>query len=146
LRSAEDQNPTETEEALYHELAYYTLSHTNPRFIHQHAVDVFAAQTADENSNPIKLAFGLIGLFLHIEKNYSGRAVQKAHMQLARQRKTWPQFALPAQRGKIRVADVLRAPPGILRDQAIENWAADVWRSWAGCHRQVAELVASEGI
>ena|SRR5947207_10969592 len=139
-------NATASEEALYHELAYYTLSHPDPRFIHQHAVDAFAAQTADENAKPIKLAFALIGLFLHLERNYSGREVQRAHMKMARRRRAWPVFPLPAGRGQITVSDVLRARPGVERDQAVEDWSVEVWRAWQPCHRQVGELAASEGL
>jgi hypothetical protein len=141
-----DVSATESHEALYHELAYYTLSHPDPRFIHQHAVDAFAAQTADENSKPIKLAFALIGLFLHIEKGYSGREVQRAHMRLARHKKAWPQFRPPRDRGQIRVSDVLRASPGAERDRAIEDWAASVWQAWREHHDQVAEFARSEGL
>ena len=43
-----------TDQAAYEELCYYTLAHGDPAFIHQHVVDAFAAQTADENIKPIK--------------------------------------------------------------------------------------------
>lgn len=40
----------------FHKLPFYTLAHPNPiYFIHQHAGDAFAAQTADENTKPIKI-------------------------------------------------------------------------------------------
>jgi hypothetical protein len=49
----------------YDELCCYTLSHRDTSFIHQHVVDAFAAQTADERTKLIGLAFALIGLYLH---------------------------------------------------------------------------------
>jgi hypothetical protein len=40
----------------FHELSFDTLAHPDPvYFIYQHAGDAFAAQTADENTKPIKL-------------------------------------------------------------------------------------------
>ena len=57
-------NLDESERECYHELTAYTLSHTDPAFIHQYAVDAFAAQTADDTTKPITLAFALMGLYL----------------------------------------------------------------------------------
>jgi hypothetical protein len=39
-----------SEQELNHELSNYTLAHSDPGFIHQLAVDAFAAQTANETS------------------------------------------------------------------------------------------------
>ncbi len=54
----------ESEQEKYYELAYYTLSHPDPAFIHQHAVDAFTAQNANAGSKPISITFALIGLYL----------------------------------------------------------------------------------
>ena len=37
------------DEDAYNELCCYTLTHGDPAFIHQHVVDAFAVQTADED-------------------------------------------------------------------------------------------------
>jgi len=50
-----------TDHDLYNELAFYTLAHPDPAFIHQNVVDAFAAQHADESSKPIYIVFALIG-------------------------------------------------------------------------------------
>jgi Family of unknown function (DUF5946) len=134
----------QSEQEAYNELSYYTLSHGDPCFIHQYIVDAYAAQHADEKSKPIKVAFALIGLYLHIEKHYSGKEVQKAHMRLAKKRKQWPLFDLPAYRGNIGVSDVLRAKPGHERDSAIREWSASVWEAWSESHAKVADLVRSD--
>ncbi len=68
----------------YDELSAYTLTHTDPAFIHQHVVDAFAAQQADESTKPITLTFALVGLYLQVEKGRTGRRVQLVHMQLAK--------------------------------------------------------------
>ncbi len=133
--------PSQSEQEAYNELSYYTLSHGDPSFIHQYIVDAYAAQHADEKSKPIKVAFALIGLCLHIEKHFSGKEVQKAHMRLAKKKKQWPVFDLPAHRGNIGVSDVLRAKPGPERDRAIKEWSALVWEAWSESHAKVADLV-----
>ncbi len=68
----------------YNELCCYTLAHGDTSFIHQHVVDAFAAQTAGDGTKPIALAFALIGLYLHVEREFSGKQVQRAHMFLER--------------------------------------------------------------
>jgi hypothetical protein len=128
----------------YNELSYYTLSHPDPSFIHQHIVDAYAAQNADGNTKPITLAFALIGLYLYIEKNYSGKEVQKAHMQLAKKRKQWPVFDQPQARGALTVSSVLDAPPGPPRDEAIRKWCVSVWEAYRESHTKVIDLVQVE--
>jgi hypothetical protein len=48
-----------TNDELYNQLAYYTLSHPDSSFLHQHAVDAYAAQCASENSGTIQNRFRL---------------------------------------------------------------------------------------
>src|SRR6266480_1424634 len=104
--------PFSTEQDAYHELAAYTLTHGDLTFIHQHVVDAWMAQHADEGTKPIGLTFALVGLYLHLEQGFSGRQVQRAHMQMGRQKRPWPRFALPAQRGAVTAIDVMAAPEG----------------------------------
>lgn len=125
----------------YEALQAYSLGHGGPGFIHQHVVDAWTAQHADERTKPIALAFALIGLCLHLEHGFSGRQVQKVHMRLARRRRDWPPFRLPRERGPMRVDDVMAAPAGAARDQAIEAWCASVWGAFADGHGAVTELL-----
>jgi hypothetical protein len=67
---------TSLEQEQYDELAYYTLAHPDPGFIHQNIVDAFAAQTATEADKPIKIAFALVGLYLCTVKGRTGRQAQ----------------------------------------------------------------------
>src|SRR5258708_19251825 len=99
-----------SEQDAYHEVSAYTLGHGGPAFIHQHAVDSFAAQRAGEGTKPIGLTFALVGLYLHLERGFSGRQVQRVHMQMGGRKRQWPQFVLPAQRGSVTPADAM-APP-----------------------------------
>lgn len=134
----------ESEQHAYDELAFYTLSLGDAGFIHQHIVDAFGAQQANEETKPIGIAFALIGLYLCVEKGYSGKQVQQAHMRLAKRRRQWPKFPLPVNRGEILAADVLEAAPGAERDAMIRKWCESVWEAYDGCHAQVAALVGLE--
>lgn len=131
----------------FHELCYYTLAHHNRGyFIHQHAVDAFAAQMADENTRPIKLTFGLIGLYLYLEKGFTGKQIQDAHVKLSINKKAWPSLPLPKDRGIITVADVLHAEAGEPRDRMISIWCQSVWDAYAGWHEVIARLIKDEEI
>ncbi len=129
------------EQEQYYELSYYTLAHSAPAFIHQHIVDAYSAQTADGNTKSITLAFALVGLYLHLIKDCSGKQVQQAHMQLAKRKRQWPAFGLPKCRGEIRVSDVVAVPAGEERDAMICRWCASVWETYSESHEDVASIV-----
>ncbi len=135
-----------TFEPAYYELDAAALTRGDPEFIHQHIVCAYTAQTADASTKTLALAFALIGLYLHVERRFTGRQVQRAHMDLARFKRQWPQFPLPTTRGTIRVQDVLSAPEGPQRDQAIENWCASVWDAYAHCRPDVVALLQQFGL
>ena len=126
---------------LYAELSYYTLAHADPAFIHQHIVDAYAAQTADETTKPIRLTFALLGLYLHVEQGLNGRQVQLAHMQLGKEKQPWPVFSLPDERGALTVASVLAAPPDPARDEIIHQWCVSVWNAYSQNSQAVARLL-----
>jgi len=128
-------------EEAFSELSYYTLSHKSPEFIHQYIVDAYAAETADENTKPIKIVFALIGLYLHIEKKYSGKMVQNAHMQLVKYKEKLPKVVLPEKRGEITVFDVLRTPEGMERDGKIEEWTTSMWTAYTSEHQKIADFL-----
>lgn len=134
------------EQQAYDELQCYTLGHGGLGFIHQHVVDAWAAQHADERTKPIGLAFALVGLYLHVERGFSGRQVQQVHMELGRRKRSWPSFPLPRQRGSVTAGKVMAAEAGPERDQAIDSWCASVWDSFSESHRAVAELLEQHGI
>jgi hypothetical protein len=134
-----------SDEDLFNELAYYTLSHPEPGFIHQHVVDAQAAQQADERTKPMKVVFALAGLYLFLEKDFSGRQVQLMHMRLAKRRKQWPRLPLPSgPRGEITVAAVMAADPGPARDEIIRAWCRSVWETWQESRPQIVSLLKQE--
>jgi hypothetical protein len=137
---------SEQEQEAYDELAAYTLMRGDATFIHQHVVDAVAVQYSDEQTKPIKLTFGLVGLYLHLEKQFSGRKVQLAHMQMGKKKHVWPEFDVPTDRGSMKPADVLAAPPGPERDKAIDAWCVSVWTPWQANRAILAELLDKHGI
>ena len=139
------QMESDNEEA-YHNLLVYTHTRGDSTFIHQHVVDAWAAQHATETSKPIGVAFALFGLYLKIERHYTGREVQRAHMKLGKHRWQWPRFDLPANRGDMTAADVMAAPEGADRDRAIDAWCQSVWGAFADSRDRVRDLLAEHGI
>jgi hypothetical protein len=127
----------------YDKLSLYTLSKRDPAFIHQYIVDAYAAQNADQNTKPITITFALIGLYLHLEKNYSGREVQLAHMKLGKIKNPWPSFDLPKNKGAATVFDVLKAKEGEARDKMISKWSASVWEAFKESHQKIENLLKS---
>jgi Family of unknown function (DUF5946) len=128
---------------LYGELSAYTLARGRD-FIHQHGVDAYQAQHAVRGR--IGVAFSLIGLCLAIERGATGLQVQRAHMHLAKIKRDWPQFELPAHRATLTVRDVLNANEGEARDNVLITWCASVWQTWEHAHawtrRACDELLA----
>jgi len=130
---------------LFHELTFYTLAHPDQvYFIHQHAVDAWTAQTATEQTKPIGVAFSLGGLCLFLEKGYTGRQVQQAHVKLSNNKSSIPELSLPGLRGDFNIETVLAAVPGPVRDEQIKAWCQSVWAAFASAHPQVKAWLARE--
>jgi len=125
--------------AAYDEVYAYTMG--RPGFILQHVVDAFAVQTANTASKPIGVVFGLVGLYLRVEKQFSGRQVQKAHMELGRRKREWPSVHLPEHRGAMTAVDVLAASAGPERDVAIDEWCRSVWAAFGGNRETIVALL-----
>jgi hypothetical protein len=124
----------------YFELTCWTLVRQDPGFIHQHAVDAYAAQHSGERMRLITTVFALIGLYLAVEKGFTGRQVQLAHMKIAKRRRDWPRLEPPEYRGELTVMDVLRAEPDTEKEMMLMRWAASVWQSWEDRHERVREM------
>jgi hypothetical protein len=125
--------------AAYDDVYAYTMG--RPTFILQHVVDAFAVQTANAGTKPIAIVFGLVGLYLYCEKQFSGHQVQKAHMVLGRRRQEWPKVYLPEDRGSMTVVHVLAAPAGPERDTAIDDWCESVWAACCGNRQTIVDLL-----
>jgi hypothetical protein len=123
----------------YHELYAYTMG--RPRFILQHVVDANRAQTVGADGKPIGIVFALVGLYLHLERGFTGAQVQQAHMTLGRTKREWPAIPLPERRGQMTPEDVMAAPEGAERDAAIDRWCASVWAEYEGSRGVIVRLL-----
>jgi hypothetical protein len=128
----------------YDEVYAYTMR--RPGFILQHVVDAFAAQTARNDSKQIGIVFALVGLYLRVEKQCSGHDVQRVHMLMGRRTRQWPAIALPSDRGTMTAADVLAAPDGTERDEAIDAWCRSVWAAFQENRAAIIALLREYGI
>lgn len=107
------------------------------RFLHQHAVDAYAAQHAAENPRPIATTAGLIGLYLFVEKGWTGRRVQRAHMELGNRMKEWPRCRPPPPPAR-------SSPPSSPRRKGAsgttgDEWARAAWSAWTSEHARIRE-------
>ena len=126
----------------YHELYAYTMGRPRPPFVLQHVVDAQAAQAATSGENSIGLVFGLVGLYLHLEKGFDGMQVQRAHQKLGKQKRAWPNVTLPASRGTVTPQKVMRVAAGQARDAAIDEWCASVWAEYHDSRDTIIALLA----
>jgi hypothetical protein len=124
----------------YDQLAYYTLGLQDDYFIHQHIVDAYTAQTATADTKSIRITFALVGLYLLINKNFTGKQVQQFHALMAGNKMDWPSFVLPNNRGAITVAQILDTAEGEARNNAIKKWCACVWDAYADSHAEIKVL------
>jgi hypothetical protein len=131
-----------SDEQAYHLLLAYSFEPAH-YLVHQHVVDAYAAQTADEQTKPITLVFALAGLYLHFEKGMTGPEAQQAHICMANSRKDWPRLPLVSERGAMTASDVVQYTSGPERDAAIEQWAKCVWDAWQPVHAEISRLVAA---
>jgi hypothetical protein len=86
-----------------------------------------------------------VGLYLHVERGFTGKEVQFAHMKLGRTKQAWPVFALPEFRGTVTATTVLAARLDD-RDRSIHAWCKSIWREFAHARPAIEQLLAANGI
>jgi hypothetical protein len=124
---------------LYNELAAWTVTQDEKEFIHQHLVDAYGAQHIPPNPKLVVPTMTLVGLYLAVERGFTGKQVQKAHMIIAKQTRDWPTFVLPTQRATTTILDVLRVPDND-KPTALLAWCKSVWQLWNHEHVRVADF------
>ena len=128
----------------YHHLYLYAGSRGRERFILQHVVDAHHAQTATEETKPIVIIMALVGLYLHVERGFTGLQVQHVHMQLGRKKRQWPKIVLPQTRGSMTEDDVMKVPEGEERDAAISEWCRSVWEACKEHRPAIVDLLSAK--
>ena len=109
---------------------------------HQTCVDAYAAQHVGPQTRPMTVCFALNGLYLVLERGWSGIAARDAHGHLARTvvRADWPWFEPPSEAGPLTVLDVALSADPDAQGAAIEAWGRSVWATWSHVHDAVREL------
>ena len=128
---------------LYNQLAFYTLSHNGNDFIHQHLVDAYTIQTANENTKPIAIIYALAGIYLHVVENYTGKEVQEAHLKMSKKSKVFPIITLPDNRGAIKISDIIKIDNPAEKDIAIHKWCETIWQAFSEQHKVIIESTES---
>ncbi len=111
--------------AAFHQLTLSTLTLGDDEFVHQYAVDAWAAQHAGGPARPVSTFFALAGLYFALEHGFTGRQVQQAHVSMSRSDKQWPIFVSPDRDGETTILDVLG------NENLLSRWMSDVWNSWS---------------
>jgi hypothetical protein len=94
----------------------------------------------------ISVVFGLVGLYLHTERQFSGRQVQEIHKKLGRTERRWPTIYFPADRGRMTALDVVATPEGPERDRAIHDWCESVWNAFHDNREVVIGLLEERNV
>ena len=108
----------------------------------QTCVDAYAAQHVGPKMKPITICFALNGLFLVVERRWSGIATREAHAYLADTvpRRAWPRFTPPDDVGSLTVLDVALVSDPEDQAVAIEKWGTSVWEAWSHVHVEVRRM------
>ena len=126
--------------ALFSQLSAYTVSLGDSEFTHQHVVDAYGAQHVGLYTKKVVPTMTLVGLYLQLKHNYTGKQVQRAHMAIADQTKDWPEFEKPNTLATLTVMDVLKKERPAERVAAIHTWCEAVWNSWQSEHEKVEKF------
>ena len=130
----------------YLELSAYNAERARWDFLHQEAVDAYAAQHPVRQ--PSRSASGLrsSGCTLPSIKDEPVGRFQRARMRLGRHKHAWPRLRAPSDLRCTTVGEVIRHSPCGDRDAAIVRRAGDVWSVWADSHDLIAELCTDRGL
>ncbi len=126
---------------LYGEVTAYTFQHQiQLGWWHQTCVDAYAAQHSGPEMAAITIAFALSGLYMVLERGFSGYQVRDAHTYLASRVDSWPRFSPPDSVGELTILDVALASSVEEHSCLVQRWARSVWTAWQHVHDEVAAL------
>jgi len=124
-------------EAVLGELLGYEFQHPVMLRYHQLTVDAYGAQHAGGAAPRIRVASGLVGLWLALEHGFSAEDVRAVHRRMGPPAPGWPTFEPPAAPQRwLTVLDVAEA--GVRQHsegghaRAVGQWAESVWGAWRG--------------
>jgi hypothetical protein len=129
--------------AVHDRIAAFEAQHASLARYRQLRVDTYGAAHPGVPTPPIRVAYGLVGLHLALDRGVSGDGVRLAHSSMGRPGPGWPRFD-GAPTAEVTVLDVAAAgaDAGSIRGHAetLVRWARSVWSAWTPAHGPVAEL------
>ncbi len=91
-------------------------------------VDSYGAQHAGGPAKKMGVVFAVTGLYLYLEKGYTGKDVRQAHADMAQHKGyNWPALLSPDPKYRMTISDVITATD---KDKAIHEWAVSTWAAW----------------
>ena len=123
------------------------MAHPNTAyFIHQHIVDAYAVQHLTSDSKIIKATYGLLGLCLYLEHDFSGKDVQNVHIKLSNDKSDWPKIQFPITPISYSIQAILNLPVGEERDKEIRHWCEVVWQAHQVNQQPIRDWLQQRGI
>lgn len=111
---------------------------------HQTCVDAYGAQHVGEHTPAIGVAFALNGLYLVLERGFTGIQARQAHGYLADTVPSWPRFTPPGEAGGLTVFDVTMASCVEEHIELVRSWGRTVWAAWAHVHDEIAAVTDAQ--
>lgn len=108
---------------LYGEVVAYGYDH--PKHLgrwHQTCVDAYRGQHVGPEAPQIAVAFALNGLYLVLERGFTGYEARKAHGYLASTVESWPRFTPPRSAGETTVLDIALASTPVEHARLVQGW------------------------
>lgn len=122
------------------ELSALTLSWPSPDFIHQTAVDAYAAQHSRENDTRM-MVFALLGLHLVLQKGCTGAQVQRVHQVLAQLDHPLPMIHPVDTIGTGSAGAALSSVAEVGVPSAVTRWAERVWTAYSPVHSHLISWI-----
>jgi hypothetical protein len=130
-------------QVVHDRVAAFEADHLPLARFRQLRVDAYGAQHAGPPTPAIRVAYGLVGLHLALDRGVSGTGVRSAHALMGRPGPDWPRFAA-APRAEATVLDVAAAGAdsgsSLGHAEGVLRWAVSVWRAWSTAHAEVVTL------
>lgn len=124
-------------------------NHAHPESLavwHQVCVDAYGGQHVGPDTAPITVSFALNGLYLVLERGFTGIQAREAHGYMANtvDPVTWPRFTPPADVGDITVLDVALASSPQEHIGLVRQWGRAVWAAWSHTHDRISEMTEAQ--
>jgi hypothetical protein len=127
--------------AVQGEVAGYTAAHIGLlENWHQMCVDAYLCQHVGPGTKAISICFGLNGLYMMLERGFTGLQARAAHGYQAENFTAWPRFEPPPDVGPLTAVDVALAGSPEEHVDLVRRWGRQVWDAWSHAHEEIAAL------